>query len=336
MRVAPLLDSLFVGDTAPAGSYVATYFNASGTVQTGGVVRWSSSDPTIFTVDSVTGRVIALQAGLAVMQARVNGVVGQALVVVTPSLGVTLLLDTIYLMPGDTFTVPVDVRRRGGSPPALRFAASPNPAVYTIDTVTGRITAAGEGLPTRLVARADTVADTGAVEVVVLTDTLGGKAFFTVFGTVTHRRGAGARAINYARTGGTQTFRLNATVTSNGIIIENAVVTLLSPIAAAGTFAYDSLSPTEAFASSSDAVCRPPRSWAIWSTRTATVDISALSRSGTITISQVVPIAHGSAISGRFRFDAQRTDFYDDPLGQLPVRGTFVAPLITDPRTCGN
>ena len=37
---------------------------------------------------------------------------------------------------------------------------------------------------------------------------------------------------------------------------------------------------------------------------------------------------------GRFRFDAQRNDFYTNPLGVLPVRGTFVAPLITELGPC--
>jgi hypothetical protein len=334
--VAPLLDSLYVGDTVAAGGYTATFFNASGNPQTGGTTRWSSSAPAIVAVDSITGRAIALQPGLAVIQATVNGFPGQALIVVTKTHDLTLLLDTIYLMPGDTFTVPVELRHKGGSPPPVRFAVSPNAAVYTIDSVTGRITAQGEGLPTRLVARSDTVADTGAVEVVVLTDTVGGKSFLSVFGTVTHRRNAGARALNYARQGGSQHFRISTSVVQSGFVIENAVVTLLNPVTNEGTFSFDSLSPNEAFNSSNDAVCRPARGWGIWSTRTSLVELTALSRSGTISITQITPVAHGSAISGRFQFDAQRTDFYDDALGILPVRGTFVAPLITDLNTCGN
>lgn len=51
-------------------------------------------------------------------------------------------------------------------------------------------------------------------------------------------------------------------------------------------------------------------------------------------MTQVRAVTGGLAISGRFRFDAQRVDFYDDPLGRLPLRGTFVAPLVSDTRTC--
>ena len=48
-------------------------------------------------------------------------------------------------------------------------------------------------------------------------------------------------------------------------------------------------------------------------------------------------IQHGMAISGRFTITVQRGDLYDDPLGALAIRGTFVAPLITDDRaTCGS
>jgi len=84
-------------------------------------------------------------------------------------------------------------------------------------------------------------------------------------------------------------------------------------------------------------VCRPARPWGLWSTRTSTVDIAAVSRmGGTFSVARVVTIPHGLAISGSYRFDAKRTDFYSDPLSGLPVRGTFVAPVITDLRTCGN
>ena len=58
--------------------------------------------------------------------------------------------------------------------------------------------------------------------------------------------------------------------------------------------------------------------------------IVAISRpGGSITVTQIVPVPGGFAISGRFSFLAQRTDFYTDPLGLLPIRGTFVAPLTT-------
>jgi hypothetical protein len=337
LRVSPLLDSLFVGDTAPPGSFVATRRDAGGQISPGGSVRWSTPDPTVIAVDSMTGRVIGVGPGAAELRARVDGVVGSALVVVSRELDIALLIDTIYLMPGDTFTAPVEVRRRGGSPPPPQFAPSPNPTVYTVHATTGLITAISQGGPTRLIAEADSVADTGAVEVVVLTDTTGGgKAYFTVFGTAIRRARAVARALNYARQGAQPTFRLNATITSGAVVVENVVVTLLASVTAAAVAGIDSISPNEAFGTGSDFLCRPARAWALWSRRTASLEIAAVSRAGTIRVTQAATIANGLAISGTFRFDAQRTDFYDEPLGVLAVRGTFVAPVATDMGTCGN
>jgi hypothetical protein len=253
--------------------------------------------------------------------------------VVSNALEISILMDTVFLMPGDTFTVPVNVVRRGGSPPPARFTPSLNAGVYTIDTVTGRVTAVAAGSPVRLIARADTVADTGAVAVMVLSDTLGGRGFFTVLGTVTRRTGAVARAVNYRRQGDTLSFRLNFSISSGGQVVENVVVTLRSPVTAPGTFAIDSITPTEAFGTGSDFVCRPTRPWGLWSQR-ATTELVALSYAGTIGITRVTAITNGQAISGSFSFDSRRTDYYDDPLGRLAVRGTFVAPLIADNRPC--
>ena len=334
-RVFPLVDSLFVGDTVQPGGFNLAYIDENGVSLPATTIRWRSLSPAIATIDSLNGRVVGIGRGNAVIEGTTRGVTGRALVVVSRSLDVTLLLDTIYMMPGDTFTAPVDVRRKGGSPPAVRFAPSPNPSVYTIDTVTGRITAVAQGLATRLVARADTIADTGAVEVVVLTDTIGGKGFFTLFGSITRQARTLARAQNYERQGGSQAFRINSYITAGGVTIENVVVTLLAPLTAAGVQPIDSITPNEAFFSASDPICRPARPWALWSTRTSNVELEAVSRpGGTISIARIVTVANGSAISGSFRFDARRTDFYGDPLGTVAVRGTFVAPLITGQRIC--
>lgn len=335
VTVAPLLDTLFVDDTVPPGTYSATYRDALGQVQPAGTVSWSSSNSGVISVDPATGRVVALGPGTALVQALAHGVQGRALVVVTRPLDVALLLDTIFLMPGDTFRIPVMVREKSGSPPPVRFAPSPNAAVYTVDTVTGLVTAQGQGLATRLVARADSVADTGAVEVVVLSDTVGGKTFFTIHGSLTRRARAVARALNYARAGDTLTFRLNSSISSQGVVIENVIVTLRDPVTAAGVFAIDSASPGDVFGPA-DFFCRPTKTWGLWSTRTSTTELSAVGRSGTIGVTGVTTIPNGLAISGWFYLEARRSDYYDDPLGVLPVRGTFVAPLVTDSTTCGN
>ncbi len=329
--IAPILDSLFVGDTIT--TRVARYFDANGDSQATGPVRWFSADQGVFTVDSVTGAIAGVGRGAAVLSARANGVTGTSLLVVSRALDLSLLLDTVYLMAGDTFTVPVSVRRKGGSPPPVWFTPV-NSGVVTVDSATGRITAIGAGGPIPFTAHADTVSAGGAVEVVALTDTVGGKGSFSVLGTVIHRARAGARAVTYRRLGDTATFRVSLPVVVAGVAIENIVITLRDSVAAAGTASIDSISVNEAFATNADPVCRPPRSWAIWSVLSSP-PLRGLSRQGgTITITQVTPIAHGLAASGRFSFSGQRTDLYDEPLGRLPIRGTFVTPVIADNRPC--
>ena len=335
VTVDPLLDSLFVGDTLESGALTATYIGAGGDTLPTGQVIWASADQDVVEVDSLTGRVVAVGPGDAIIVARANGISGGALLIVSRPLQVTLLLDTIYVMPGDTITIPVAVEQDGGSPPAAWFSPSPNPAIYTVDSATGLLTAVSPGGPVRFIVHADSVADTGAVDVRLLTDTTGGRTYFTVLGTVIRRSGAQARALNYRRLGDTLTFRLNSGIPTTTNAVENVVITLRGAVTAPGTFDIDSLSLTEAFGSGSDPICRPVRSWALWSTRTTSPTVTALSRDGgTITVTQVDTVTGGLAISGRFRFDAQRNDFYTNPLGVLPVRGTFVAPLITDLGPC--
>ncbi len=331
VAITPILDSLFVGDTLVART--ARYFDASGDSQATGPVRWFSSDPAVFRVDSVSGVIVGAGRGAALLLARANGITGTSLLVVSRVLDLSLLLDTIYLMAGDTFTVPVSVQDKDGSPPPVWFTPQNN-GVVTIDSATGRITANGAGGPIRFTGHADSVSASGAVEVVLLTDTTGGKGSFTVLGTVIRRARAGARAVNYRRQGDTATFRVSLPVVVAGVAIENIAITLRDSVAAPATAAIDSISLNEAFGATSDFVCRPARAWAIWSVLSSP-PLRGLSRQGgAITITQVATIAHGLAVSGRFSFTGQRSDLYGDALGGLPIRGSFVAPVIADNRSC--
>jgi len=331
----PLLDSLFVGDRIPARQ--VTYFDQNGAMQNPGPVVWVSSDTTVATVDS-NGRVTGLKPGLSLVLARAQGIQGSALVAVSGPLQVTLLLDTILLMPGDTFTVPTQVNHVAPGPPAVWFTTAAN-AVMDIDSATGRDSAKAPGGPVPFVVHAalgaDTVADTGTVEVLQLTDTIGGRASFSMFGTVNRARKVPARALNFPRRGDTLTFRLRAAATQQGTTVELVAITLKTAPLAPGTFAVDSIGEAEASGGAPDPFCRPPRSWGMWSVVTSQSTLQAVSRQGgSITITQMVPVTNGLAISGRFAFLAQRFDLYDDPLAKLPIRGTFVAPLITTTTRC--
>ena len=336
--VAPVLDSIFVGDSL--GPLTVTYLGDNGQPQNPGTITWSSSNSSIITVDPVTGKITGVKAGFGLAQAKANGVTGSALVVVSRALQVSLLLDTLYFMPGDTFTVPVQVEHQAAGVPTVWFKPlGGTNAVFALDSATGKDSAKTTGgpLPFQVFAALgpDTVADTGAVRVLTLSDTTGGVGLYSILGTVIRRVNVQTQATNYQRTGDTLTFRLRAFLTQGTVTAEAVVVTVRTQVTAAGSLAIDSLSPNEAFGSGFDPVCRPPRNWGSWTTIATTTPIVALSRpAGSITITQIVPVTGGFAISGRFSFLAQRTDFYSDPLGLLPIRGTFVAPLTTTTGRC--
>ncbi|MGH7613620.1 MAG: hypothetical protein ACREMW_06205 [Gemmatimonadales bacterium] len=334
LALSPVLDTLFVADLLPPRQ--VTFYDANGTVQDPGVVQWLSADTSVLTVDA-TGRITGRKAGSSLVLASARGVQGSALVAVLGPLHVTLLLDSVYLMPGDTFTMPVQVDHQAAGTPTVWFTAATN-AVFDVDSASGRDSAKAPGGPIPLVVHAvlnaDTVADTGTVEVVQLTDTIGGKASFAMFGSVIRSRKATARALNFHRRGDTLTFRLRVPTVQGSTTVEAVVITLQDAPTAPGSFAIDSISPAEV-SGQYDPFCRPPRSWGLWSVLTSTTRLDALSRvGGSLTITRMVPVANGMAISGRFSLPAQRVDLYDDPLGVLPMRGTFVAPLITTTPRC--
>src|SRR5712692_11234093 len=83
VRLDPVLDSIFVGDRmAPPA---VTYVDPSGVASTPapGSVQWASSDTTILAVNAVSGSLRGVKRGLAFVLAQVQGVQGEALVVVS-------------------------------------------------------------------------------------------------------------------------------------------------------------------------------------------------------------------------------------------------------------
>jgi hypothetical protein len=226
----------------------------------------------------------------------------------------------------------VHVAHQAAGTPTVWFSAATN-AVFGLDSATGRDSATAPGGPVRFVVHAalgaDTTADSGTVEVLSPIDTTGGKAAYTMFGTVIRSVRTAAEAANYKRDGDTLTFRLRAFIAQGATTVEAIVITVRTAVTAPGTFPIDSISPAEAFGSAgADPVCRPPRNWGTWSTIATSPRLDAYSRpGGQIVITQVKPLPGGLAISGRFSLPAQRLDLYDDPLGTLPIRGTFVTPL---------
>jgi hypothetical protein len=76
IEVSPTSLSLEVGQTASGLSAVAK--NASGNVISGAAFTWTSSDPSVMTVDSSSGKVTALKGGTAQLKASSAGVSGAA------------------------------------------------------------------------------------------------------------------------------------------------------------------------------------------------------------------------------------------------------------------
>jgi hypothetical protein len=331
--LVPILDTLFVGDTL-APPYDVDYVTGSGGHRPPGTLVWSSGTPSVATVDPVTGAVIGVGPGSTIITARKGGVWGNAVVVVTARLDVTLLLGTIVLMPGDTMTVPVQVRRKGASPPAPWFEAQPQGA-FTIDSATGRVTSTAVGGPFPFVVHADTVSDTGAVLVWTQNTTAPAGGSYAVNGTLTRREVASGEAVTYRRTGdGNLATRINLVGDAASGYIDDLEIRLQGALAGPGLYAVDSLSPTELYAGS--AICRPPRGWALFSTRRNFEPvIRALSRQGgSLTVTRVDTVPGGFVIGGRLRFNAQRLDMDVSPEAEVAVRATFVIPLVTNLTDC--
>ena len=330
LGVSPLLDSLFVGDQALP--HQVTFFDVDGNPGPAGAITWSSLDSSIARIDA-TGRVTARKRGAVLILAQAQGLAASALVVVSDTLDITLLLDTVYVMPNDTLTVPVVVLKRNSPPAVVSFEAPSNPA-YGIDAK-GKITALTAGGPFPYIVHADALTDTGAVEVVSLTDTTGGKFFYSVRGTAISHVGGQVLATNYVAANGKQAFQLRGTFGSAASPSQVVQITNPDSVIATGVYPIDSLSPGEDVASgvAPPAVCSAPRPWALWAARPAGI-FAYSRRGGELGITQIVVVANGHAISGRFFYSAQRSDFYSDPLALLSIHGSFVAPLVTSTTVC--
>jgi len=337
LAVSPVLDSVFVGDRT--GAHQVIYVDAQGTVQPSGPVTWASSDTTLALVNA-NGVVTGVRRGAALITATAQGLTGGGLVVVSDTLDITLQMDTVYVLPGDTLTVPVVVLKRNPVPPAKVWFSAPANAEFSIDSASGRITAVAVGGPDRYIAHANALADTGAVYVMSLTDTTGGKMFFSVGGTVISHVGAPAGAVNYVATGGHLAFQLQAVYNPTGNTSQIVQITLPDSLTAADSntaFTIDSLNPNEdrPGVGGSAAVCSPPRAWALWEAQSRR--IFAYSRpGGALGITRIITIPNGQAVSGRFRYIAQRTDpsLQGDPLGALLITGSFVVPLVRSTTVC--
>lgn len=353
ISLSPILDSLYVGDSLAARK--VTYYNANGQVVAPPPITWTIAPDTIATIDAVTGVVHGVKKGIALVTAAASGAnSGVALVVVSRTLDLTLLMDTVVLMPGDTFSLGpyLAVKQKGGGGYALHFDSSTAPTVYTMDTTRGLITAGATSAAARYVARvsagATTVADTGAVNVLVLTDTSERGYFYeSVVGTAIRHHGGSATATNFNKLNSKVGFQLlDSAISSDSTMRDFTTVVLHDSIPGLGTYVIDSINPQEAYASRGlDPVCVPPRPWGVWHSIRLVLPASEIwgyshgqtstdSIAGQLAITRLGGATNGVIVGGRYTFVAQRQDLYGDPLGVELVRGTFVTPLRKRVNTC--
>lgn len=345
--ITPILDSMFVGDTLSARTVYI--LDTDGSQHPPGHVHWSVSPSTVATIDS-SGRVAGIGKGTAVVVATVGTAQSGAVVAVSRPLDLNLLLDTVFVMPGDTITIPRSIKQKTPGATTLTFDSSTAPSVITIDTLTGLVTAHGTGGPIKYRAHLSngttSTAESSFVAVLTLTDTTEtGRFFMTAFGSAVRHQGGGAIARNYLRLNGKQAFQLRDTLADGVSTDEKVVITLPDSVIATGTYEIDSISPAQATTTISQAspFCQPHFPWALWFSALPTPGIQSYSHgtptsqvAGQLIITQYAPaVGGGFIIGGRYQFTAQRTDLYDDPLGAETIRGTFVAPLLTDQSSCG-
>src|SRR5947207_2365930 len=136
-RLSPILDSMFVDDTLSARTL--TYLDPDGIPQNPGVIKWHITVDSVggvprpvATIDSVTGEIVGKRRGTAVVYAEAQNLLAPALIVVSSRLDLTLLLDTVFVMPNDTITLPLAIVQRPGSPPyTYWFSPTPDSARST-------------------------------------------------------------------------------------------------------------------------------------------------------------------------------------------------------------
>src|SRR5256884_3551265 len=136
----PILDSVFVGDLRPLPN--VTYFDGD-KLQTppASDVTWQSSAPTILDVNNPAGQVTGLQRGNALVIATVQNVQGSAIVAVSDPVDITLLLDTLYLLPNDAMTIPTIILHKAPTDPVVTYSAPSNTS-FSVDA-NGTVTATG-------------------------------------------------------------------------------------------------------------------------------------------------------------------------------------------------
>lgn len=146
VTVAPTLVDLNVGETV---QLTANVFPTNASDQT---VSWFSNNPAIATIDSNTGLVTAVGAGEVDVTVVTNdgGYRASAIINVTGNApivdvyNVTVTPTTVALNVGETFQLAANVQPENATDQSVSWFSN-NPAIATIDSTTGLVTAVGAG-----------------------------------------------------------------------------------------------------------------------------------------------------------------------------------------------
>lgn len=322
VELTPARDSMTVGEVATP--FTARALNARDERIADALFTWRSDQPFIASVDSLTGRVIAVQQGVAAITARTGLVSDTAEIFVIAAIALTLPVDTVILVPGDTFSIPVTLRvSGGGTPPSVTFGGG-SAGVASIDPSTGLVTAIGEGV-VGFTVQADTVTARGGIQVRVVADTLNGALYLGLSGGVDRRGRFASRGFNHPTDDGGSALQI---VADGAAPSERLAILLTDSLTGPRRATLGNLTPAD-IGPGEDPVCLPPDSWAFYQDQNRTPPVTALSLAGgTVTLTSVTPITGGWAVGGRFRMALQLTDVTGIP-GQVTATGTFAIPVVS-------
>jgi hypothetical protein len=289
VTVEPQVAALCIGDSL---TFTAHLLDASGDTVMGSPVRWSSSAPTLVSVDSVSGVAHALTFGTAQITAAVGSLrsASPGRLDVPSDVVAEAVPDTAILAPGDTFTVGARLRRLWARPWPSRV-----PVITPLDTAPASITAAG-----LVTAKAAGTASftlsacgftgRGAVQVYSPPDSLTGTGYLWASGHREMRLRFATAPKNYMLSGAKPAFEVfgSAAVRS----AQFAYVDSLR-LAGTGTFPVDSIRSSEV----ASAGCAPPRPFAVYGDNAPSSLLSM--HGGTVVVSTYSTSPGFRAISGR-------------------------------------
>jgi len=151
LRILPQVDSFYTGQTTSANPFAITLFDLNGTeIKDGRKITYTSSAPTVFTVDPTTGVVAGKTIGLGLFRATSDGRFIEATVkIIAPVDRVQLNTGDFTLNTGNQRQITPTLVAADGSSISGRtvtYSAS-NPSIASVST-TGLVTAVTEGTST--------------------------------------------------------------------------------------------------------------------------------------------------------------------------------------------